>query len=66
MMINVFVISNVDNAMIIKYTFTWNYCFNEIYDEAYDLIRTMCVPGTRILLQSHDSIKQLLYFKLFS
>ena len=60
----VFVISNIDNIISVKYTFTLNYNFNDIYEAAYDLVRESCIHGKQIVLLSHDSIKQLMYFKL--
>ena len=42
------------------------YCFNDIYEDGYDLVRQMSAPGTQMMLLSHDSIKQLMYFELFS
>ena len=63
-MINVYIISNTNNVVAVKYIFTLDYCFNSIYESAYDLVRKMSVPGSRIMLLSHDSIKQIMYFKL--
>ena len=63
-MVNVSVISNVNSNIIIKYIFTKDYCFNDIYEHGYDLVREISAPGTQIILQSHDSIKQLMYFKI--
>ena len=61
----VFVNSNIDNVISVKYTFILDYNFNDIYEAAYDLaIRKSCIHGEQIVLLSHDSIKQLMYFKL--
>ena len=62
MMINL--ISNVDSILIVRYTFTTDYCFSDIYEEGYDLVRQVAAPGMQIVLLLHDSIRRLMYFKI--
>ena len=65
MMMMIKLISNVDSILIIRYTFTTDYyCFSDIYEEGYDLVRKVAAPGTQIVLLSHDSIRRLMYFKI--
>ena len=63
-MINVSMTSNVNNIILMKYIFTKDYCFNDIYEHRYDLVREISARGAQIILLSHDSIKQLMYFKI--
>ena len=62
LMINL--ISNADSILIVRYTFTTDYCFSDIYEEGYDLVRQVVAPGTQIVFLSHDSIRRLMYFKI--
>ena len=62
MMINL--ISNAYSILIVRYTFTTDYCFSDIYEEGYDLVRQVAAPGMQIVLLLHDSIRRLMYFKI--